>query len=364
MRDSLFSIINLLLIGGGAFIMSIIINKFFLKFSRTLGIRNKNDVTIRWSLSSKPSLGGISFYLIFLVGFMCYALFFGQEDVFENSELIGMFFAVTVAFLLGLSDDAYDTKPVIKLSVQILCGVILVLTGNGIVLFQNEVFNNGITLLWVVGIMNSINMLDNMDGITTITSLSIITGIIFILVPFSINNNIDIFFLITIMGCLFGFLVFNHPPAKMFMGDTGSQFLGIFLAYFSIKYLWNNGVYAETYSIFSNVSLVITAFSVPIMDTLTVSVSRVLRKQSPLIGGKDHTTHHLVYKGLSETFVFYIFALMGLFSGILTFIFQRYIPYYSYSYFVLWVYFGVLFISFFRLTRKQKHYIKNGEQAD
>ena len=359
MRDSLFSIGNLLLFGGGAFLLAIIINRFFLKFAHTLGIRNKNDVTIRWSLTSKPSLGGISFYLIFLGGFMFYAIFFGQADVFNNQNLLGLFYSVSVAFLLGLSDDAYDTKPIIKLGLQIVCGVILIRTGSAIEIFDNNYLNYTITILWVVGIMNSINMLDNMDGITTITSISIITAIIFILVPFSISNNIDIFFLITILGGLFGFLAFNHPPAKMFMGDTGSQFLGVFLSYFSIKYLWNNNIEIDAHSSLANISLVVAAFSVPLMDTLTVSINRILRKKSPLVGGKDHTTHHLVYKGFSEVSVFYIYALIGFVSGTLTFVFQRYIPYDSYSYILLWAYFLALFLIFFRLTRLQKDIIKD-----
>ncbi len=360
MRDSFFSIINLLLIGGGAFLLAIIVNRFFLRFARTLGIRNKNDVTIRWSLTSKPSLGGISFYIIFLVGFVFYAIFFGQADVFKNQNLLGLFYAVTLAFLLGLSDDAYDTKPIIKLCLQILCGIILLKTDNSINLFEPNWVNYTLTILWVVGIMNSINMLDNMDGITTIISISIIISVIFILVPFSLKNNIDIFFLITSLGCLFGFLAFNHPPAKMFMGDTGSQFLGIFLAYFSIKYIWNNGINDANYSIFGNISLVLTAFSLPLIDTIIVSINRIINGKSPMVGGKDHTTHHLVYKGFSETAVFYIFTLLAIVSAILTFIFQRYIPYNSYSYVFLWIYFIVLFIMFFLLTRKQKSIIDNG----
>lgn len=354
MRDSVFSIVNLLLIGGGAFLLSIIINRFFLKFAHTLGIRNKNDVTIRWSPTSRPSLGGISFYIVFLVGFMFYAIYFGQEDVFKNEGLLGLFYSVSTAFLLGLSDDAYDTKPAIKLLLQILCGILLIKTGNGVALFNVDWLNHTITIFWVVGIMNSINMLDNMDGITTIISISIITSVIFILVPFSLNNNIDIFFLITSLGSLFGFLVFNHPPAKMFMGDTGSQFLGVLLAYFSIKYLWNNAIGTPDFSPLANVSLVIVAFSLPLIDTIIVSINRVLRGKSPMVGGKDHTAHHLVYRGFSELSVFYIFTLLGIVSGVLTFIFQRYIPYNSYSYLVLWCYFLALFFILFRLTRRQK----------
>lgn len=359
MRESLFSILNLIIICSGALLLSFLINSFFLKFARTLGIRNKNDVSIRWSHTSKPSLGGISFYLVFMVGFMFYAIFFGGQDVFQNQSLLGLFYIVTLAFLLGLSDDAYNTKPLIKLAVQITCGLILIKTNNHINIFENDIINYSLTVIWVVAIMNSINMLDNMDGITTITSISIIATIILILIPFEITNNVDIFFLMTILGGLSGFLLFNYPPAKMFMGDTGSQFLGAFLAFFSIKYLWNNGVDTESFSVFKNISLVLVAFSIPIMDTLIVSISRLARKQSPMVGGKDHTTHHLVYKGLKEIQVFYVFFFLGLISCILTFVFQRYIPSESLSYSILWIYFIVLFISFFNMTRKQKKFIEN-----
>ncbi len=362
MRESLFSIVNLLIICGAAFLIALLINSFFLKFARTLGIRNKNDITIRWSHTSKPSLGGISFYIVFLVGFMFYAIFFGKEDVFENQSLLGLFYTVTIAFLLGLSDDAYNTRPLLKLLIQITCGIILVVTNNTIAIFSYNILNGIATVVWVVAIMNSINMLDNMDGITTITSISIIAAIIFILIPFTLKNNIDTFFLMTTLGGLLGFLFFNYPPAKMFMGDTGSQFLGVFLAYFSIKYLWNNGVVENEFTLFSNFSLVLACFAIPIMDTLIVSINRIARKQSPMIGGKDHTTHHLVYRGLKEKQVFFIYLFLGLISSILTFVFQRYIPYYSLSYVILWLYFGIIFFMFFSLTRKQKHFVEGGKK--
>ncbi len=354
MRDSLQSIITLVVFFSIAFIMSIMINSFLLKFAKTLGIRNKNDVSIRWSETSKPSLGGISFYFIFLIGFMFYAIIYGESDVYKNKQLLGLFFGTTLAFLLGFSDDAYNTKPLLKLIIQILCSIILILTGAGIELFENSLLNNVLTIIWVIGIMNSINMLDNMDGITTITSISIILSIIAILIPFQILNNVDVFLLIITLGALGGFIIFNFPPAKIFMGDTGSQFLGMFLAYFSIKLLWNNEVETGAFSIFQNLTLVAIAFAVPLIDTVVVSINRVLRGQSPMVGGKDHTTHHLVYKGFNEKQVAYIFILLGIISIILTFVLKKYIPSTSLFIIVIWSYILALFLMFFSLSRKQK----------
>jgi UDP-GlcNAc:undecaprenyl-phosphate GlcNAc-1-phosphate transferase len=354
LKESLDSIFNLISFFGGALILSVIINSFFLKFARSLGIRHKNDLTIRWSNESKPSLGGISFYLSFLLGFMIYAIVFGQADVFQNKELLGLFFTINIAFFLGLADDAYDTKPLIKLGCQILCGVLLIATNSSIELFEQAWLNNAITIIWVVGIMNSINMLDNMDSITTTASIFIILTILGISLPFALTNNVDLFLLITILGSLCGFLIFNWNPAKIFMGDTGSQFLGMFLAYFSIKFLWNAGIEEGNYSIFSNITLVLIAFATPIIDTTFVSIRRLRKGKSPMIGGKDHTTHTLSYLGLSDKQVGLVFVVFGIISSLLTYNVANFIPHGSLSLILIWLYVLMILIIFFSLAKKVK----------
>jgi UDP-GlcNAc:undecaprenyl-phosphate/decaprenyl-phosphate GlcNAc-1-phosphate transferase len=352
MQESLDSIINLLGFFAGAFALSIVVNSFILRFVHTLGMRHQSEMTIRWSNQSKPAVGGISFYICYLMGFMFYAILFGQTDVFQNSELLGLFLSITLAFLLGLSDDAYDTKPLIKLSAQILCGVILILTESSIELFANDWLNNVITIIWVVGIMNSINMLDNMDGITTIASIFIILTIIGISIPFSLVNNFEIFLLITVLGALCGFMIYNWNPSKMFMGDTGSQFLGMFLAYFSIKFLWNAGVDSADYSVFSNFTLVLIAFSVPLADTTFVTIQRLRKKQRPWIGGKDHSTHMLSYKGLTDRQVALVFIGLSSISLILALNVAKYIPKDSLLLFTPWFYVGLLLLIFFSFAKK------------
>lgn len=354
MKESVESILNLIGFFVGAISLSLVINSFMLKFAKSLGIRHENTMTIRWSAEAKPSLGGISFYICFLIGFMLYAIIFGEADVFQNKNLLGLFFSINIAFLLGLSDDAYDTKPLIKLGSQILCGVILIATSSHIVLFDQEWLNYVITILWVVGIMNSINMLDNMDSITTTTSIFIILTILGISLPFSLVNNVDLFLLITILGALFGFLYFNWNPAKMFMGDTGSQFLGMFLAYFSIKFLWNSGVAENDYSIFSNLSLVLITFATPIIDTTFVTIRRIKKGQNPMIGGRDHTTHTLSYRGLSDKQVGLVFAVFGIISSLLAYNVSNFIPHGSLSLILIWLYVALMLFIFFSLSKKNK----------
>lgn len=350
--STLSTVVNILGFFAGAFILALVINSFFLKFAKSLGIRNKNHLDIRWSSVSKPSLGGISFYISFLISFIFYAIIFGQSDVFQNKELLGVFFSVTLAFLLGLSDDAYDTRPFLKLGIQISCGLILVFTGNGIELFPWYGLNSTLTVIWVVGIMNSVNMLDNMDGITTIASISIILTILGISIPFAMIDNVYLFLMITLLGCLAGFLVFNWHPSKMFMGDTGSQFLGVFLAFLGIKFLWNFQLQNGDGVILKNLTLVMVTFIVPLTDTIFVTIKRIMRGQSPMIGGKDHTTHSLSYQGLTDKQVAYVFIFMSMVSTLMALNIAKYLPYNSLMLFLFWIYFIFKLVVFFRLKPK------------
>lgn len=351
--ETIDSILHILGFFGGAFFLSLVINTFFLRFSRTLGIRNKNDLEIRWSNVSKPSLGGISFYISYLMSFMFYAIIFGESDVFQNKELLGFFFSISLAFLIGLSDDAYDTSPLVKLMGQVMCGFLLIMTDNQIQLFEADILNQAMTVFWVVAIMNSINMLDNMDGITTIASVFIILTMLGMSLPFYFLDNVDFFLLIAVLGSLVSFLIFNWNPSKMFMGDSGSQFLGMFLAYYSIKVLWNNGIEINDYSVLSNVTLVLITFCIPIIDTTFVTVRRILRGQSPLVGGKDHTTHTLFYKGLTDRQVAYVFIILGLVSSLLALNVAKFIPHDSLVLFLIWIYFVILLITVFKLVPKE-----------
>ncbi len=281
--------------------MSLLINNLLLKFSRTLGIRNKQDMVIRWSPESKPSLGGLTFYIIFLFSLSVYTLVFDEGMQYRSSQFGGFLLAVTLGFLMGLYDDAYNTNVPIKLFSQIGCGLILITTGTHIQIFDILLLDYLLTLIWVIGIMNSINMLDNMDAVTSLVSLGIVINL---MVAMILKDGISTPYSLVITGLiasLCGFLVFNWHPSKMFMGDTGSQFLGVLLAALSVRYLWNPPAITETASFFRPVFLILIVFAIPLIDTATVIIRRLARGSSPFVGGKDHTTHHLSYLGLSDT---------------------------------------------------------------
>lgn len=308
-----------LLIFSGALIFSAVINNLLLNFSKNLGTRKKDAVQIRWNPTSKPALGGISFFVIFLISFISIQFIIGQtSNYFSDKKTFGILSSISIAFIMGLADDAYDTKPLIKSLTQFICALLLILTGTRIECFESEFLNYTLTILWVIGMMNSINMLDNMDAITTIVSIAILLFISSITIiqshalsPLSILS-------IAMLGCLMGFLIYNWHPSTMFMGDTGSQFLGVFLAIVGIEYCWNIKPDADDlFPIeFSSKSILVVAstFVIPLTDTVTVVINRLMRGDSPFVGGKDHTTHHLFFNGITEkkiAILFFITTLVG-----------------------------------------------------
>jgi len=277
------------------------VNKYFLNNATSFG-KNKGGTQIRWATATKPPVGGMSFYATFITLFAVISIL-SLSDVItwsSNYFLVGLLIPMTIGFFVGLADDSYNTSPLIKFFGQFLCGLFFILSGNYIHICDSEWLNYWFTMMWVVGLMNSINMLDNMDGI--VTSVSIITlGIALMIIAQSkIFILTDVILIVGIIGALIGFLFYNWNPAKIYMGDTGSQFLGAFLAWVSIQYFWSfrdtleGGFQARQFLVPA------LAFIVPLIDTTTVTFRRLARKVSPFVGGSDHTTHHLAYLGISD----------------------------------------------------------------
>lgn len=282
-----------------------------MKFSSNLGIRNNQVSIVRWNATSKPALGGITFFILFLLS----AIYFFLTDTSSESSknMMGILLSCTLGFVMGLSDDAYNTKPKLKFFAQLLCGVILIYFDVYIKIFEVDALNYLLTLFWVIGLMNSINMLDNMDAITTSVSSIILGGAILTAIVFGVTSPFLIISMSAVLISLLVFLYFNWYPSKMFMGDTGSQFLGIFLAIVGIELFWNapGAININPWLGFVAIGLV---FLVPITDTTTVTINRLRKRQSPFVGGKDHTTHHLSYMGLSDRKVALTLISVGLVS--------------------------------------------------
>ena len=294
---------NTIYILGIIFILSLVISfflhRFFLLKSEKYKIKKANNSAIRWRTQNKPISGGFTFYSIFIIivlaTFIC-PIF----DISQNKALTVITIATTISFLMGMSDDIIDTSPIFKFIVQFIAAILLINFDVYIKISPNNFYNYSLTIFWVVGIMNSINMLDNMDSITALISISILSNI-FISSLFADSFNIYISaIVIGVIASLITFIKFNWFNAKMYMGDNGSQFLGILLASLGIIYIWNSNV-TDSYGYNSQQFIaVIMAFIIPLTDTTTVTINRLLKGKSPFIGGKDHTTHFLTYLGLHE----------------------------------------------------------------
>lgn len=349
-----FTIIQIILFTLGGFVASFITNSLLLNFSQSLGIRNKNDITARWSNQSKPSLGGISFFVVFIFFALAHSIVFKDFNAFLNRPYVGLITAGSLAFLMGLADDAYNTKPLIKLTVQILCGAILVYSDSVIHLTNNFYIDSFITIFWVVLLMNSLNMLDNMDGITGTVSLFIILTCLasdFIFNRF--ETNIFILQNFAMIGGLLAFLKFNINPSKIFMGDAGSQFISLYVAFISIDSLWMTNHSTDLSFNWLGVVVVGLCYTAAFADTLTVVINRLRKGQSPMVGGKDHTTHHLVYAGLKDKQVWYVFTFIALMASVLSLILLNWSVKGTSSWMVLFVFFPlIVFYILFRNTQK------------
>ena len=339
-----------------ATLFSFLINGLFLKFSRTLGVKDQSEDMVRWS-SSKPAFGGISFYIMFLFSIACYSILFEAVSYINDIvQFLGVMAACSLGFVVGLADDAYNTKPFLKFFAQVSSAVILIATGTSINISGVTIVDYSLTVLWVVGLMNSINMLDNMDGITTSVSISVILAVLYMLIVNGESNSIYFITLLGVLAGLLGFLYYNWNPSKMYMGDTGSQFLGVFLAAIGILYLWNYNAEPNFRIQTKQFIVALLVFIVPIIDTTTVTINRLLKGQSPFVGGKDHTTHHLSYLGLSDRQVALTFLGLSFLSVLFLIVIDKLIgDNWDYWHFCLFLgYFLVLFGFLYGITRINK----------
>ncbi|MFW5805301.1 MAG: MraY family glycosyltransferase [Bacteroidales bacterium] len=339
-------------------IMGYGLNAFLLNRPIKFLLKKTNISAIRWSSQSKPIFGGITFYSLFITGFLAYILIIDQAVAFD-SRYIALFIVVTLAFFMGLADDIINTPPVFKFIVQILIAVILISFDVFIRISPYPVLNYAITIFWVIGIMNSINMLDNMDSVANLVSISVFAGAFVLLLADKGINGFMPFILLFVIGACLSFLMFNWHPSKMYMGDNGSQFIGAVLAFAGIVCFWNS-IPQETVSYGLNSKqfiVVLLAFIVPISDTATVSINRILRGQSPFIGGRDHTTHYLVYAGLSDrkvaALLFFINLLSVAIACCVIFAISNWSPKWFWLFFA---WFLLIFAGLFTLTKivKQK----------
>ena len=287
---------------------SYMLNQILLRFSRNFGVQSRQAQQnfVRWSSTTKPTTGGISFYITFLVGTLV-LIMMRPATIGTSEPALALLLSATLAFMVGFADDAYGTHPGMKFFGQVGCALILIYFGihiNFFTLWSPDFWfmDYFLTIFWVVGMMNSLNMLDNMDGVTTTIATTILVTTMAMVISQDGLSNI-FYVLIAVAGGFLGFLFWNWKPAKIYMGDTGSLFIGLVLAFGGIMYFWNIKASPDNISHIRKALIPLLVFLVPIMDTTFVTIARVARGSSPFVGGKDHLTHNLARIGIPEAMV-------------------------------------------------------------
>ncbi len=235
-------------------------------------------------LQPVPLLGGAAIYLAFILAL----LLFG--DRFYISQLVGILIGATLVSFLGIWDDRQAIRPLLKLAGQLLAALTLIVTSVRIDLFPGAALDIAITLLWVVGITNALNLLDNMDGLSG--GIAAIAAGFFLLLATLSGQFLVGSLAAALLGACIGFLRYNFNPAQIFMGDAGSLFLGFVLSAVGIKLRFLDRPYTVTWMI------PILVLALPIFDTTLVFISRLRRGRNPFTtAGKDHISHRLVGRG-------------------------------------------------------------------
>jgi UDP-GlcNAc:undecaprenyl-phosphate/decaprenyl-phosphate GlcNAc-1-phosphate transferase len=249
----------------------------------------------RWHERPTPTFGGVGIFAGIAAGV---AVALATGAVSWSSELGGILAGLSILFVAGLVDDLRHLSPVAKLAAQILAAAIVLASGLSVELVENDALAWGIGLLWLVGITNAFNLLDNMDGLAA--TLAAIACAYFAIDAVTEHPS-DLVLVVSLalgLACV-GFLPFNLRPrrgAAVFMGDSGSQVLGFGLASLALASSWTvAGATTAT------VLLPLLILAIPILDTTLVTLVRLVERRPVSQGGKDHTSHRLVYYGLSET---------------------------------------------------------------
>ena len=242
-----------------------------------------------------PRLGGLAIFYGFIVAVLCFA----DIDRATRGVLIGSVIIVG----LGVIDDIFQLKALPKFLVQIIAASVVVCHGLEIHYISNpnifsehaylpfNMWSAPITILWIVIVTNAVNLIDGLDGLAVgVSSISCVSLLAISLVTKEINIAI---LTAAVAGAAFGFLPYNLHPAKIFMGDTGSTFLGFFLGCISVMGLF------KSYAVIS-FAVPLLILGLPIFDTMFAIIRRLLRRQSPMSADREHLHHRLIDMGFSQ----------------------------------------------------------------
>jgi UDP-GlcNAc:undecaprenyl-phosphate GlcNAc-1-phosphate transferase len=294
------SVSQFIILGISAFALTGLLTWPVRAIAIRLGAMDAPNLARKTQSEPVPYLGGVAIALgITLITFA--AVFVGGNKSGENtSQLKDLALTVLLPALIlgamGLIDDLRSLSPWPRLITQSLIGTVVafVIVENGTLgtPFGTTTFNTAVTIFWIVGVCNSINFFDNLDGAASGAVAIAALGVFFI--AFDRGQELVSALSIVTAGATIGFLMWNKSPAKIYMGDAGALFLGIIISVATIRL--NPGITPT----WKSLTIPVILLAVPLLDTCVAVFSRIARGLSPLTGGKDHLSHRLVRAGLSR----------------------------------------------------------------
>jgi len=294
--------VSYLLAVGTAFALVLALTPVVRAFARRWGVvaRPKTD---RWHSKPTAMLGGVAIWLGVTLSYLLFVPHTPRAWV-----VIG---ASTLLFIVGLIDDLVRAKPYQKLIGQVMGAAFVVYYGVTLQWTQFASLDMLITIFWLIGITNAVNLLDNMDGLAA--GIAAIASFFLTLALIAAGHPTEALLVGSFTAALVGFLVYNSHPASIFMGDCGSMFVGFFLASAALIH----GSAGRSRSFLPVLAVPILILLIPIFDTTFVTILRKLSGRAASQGGRDHTSHRLVALGMSEQRAVWMLYGFAALSGLL-----------------------------------------------
>ncbi len=234
-----------------------------------------------------PYLGGVAIVATFALMVVVISLVWPPNS--GLGELLVVLAAAMFLAIVGLVDDVQQVSPLWRIVAEVAAAVAIWSAGTGVIVTSSEPVNMGLTVLWFVGITNAFNLLDNMDGLAA--GIAAIASLTIFAIATTNGQFLVAGLAVGLAGCTVGFLRHNFHPARIYMGDGGSLFIGFLVAYLGIKLQFQGGRLLSAL-------VPVLVCSVAIFDTTLVTISRLATGRSPFLGGQDHVSHRLVHLGL------------------------------------------------------------------
>ena len=311
-----FSLTQFLILGLATFLFVGGLTPVMRKIALKIGAVDRPNLERKTQKEPVPYLGGVAIAIGITVASFG-ALLYSDFSTETFGKALSVLLPAILISAMGLYDDLKNLDPWPRLVAQTIAGIAVAvyLIENDTLgqAFNNHLIDYAVTIIWVVGICNSINFFDNLDGGASGT-VAVISIFLFA-IAFDHGQSLVSALAVVTAGATLGFLIWNKVPAKIYMGDAGALFLGIIIAVLTIR------LDPEVGPQYRALSIPLLLMAVPILDTTTVVISRLSRGISPFTGGRDHLSHRLMRKGLGrKTTAYVLWSMAAVYGAIAYFV--------------------------------------------